>query len=435
MGVVFQKDIEDRGALSCPRSGDRVGGTGSGKHSCVKVTLIILSGPSHGRCIFVHIRLVHFTLQEHFLNDSALPHSSHSAIAEVCLTYLNFGSVRELSPTLDSAPSSLPLLEYASVYWGVHARWGMTEKVKVLVRKFSKIRSKHISTQLLASADSKGRVYCAYFEGKEGLTRYTGLGQVKVGGTIYAIAAICESMEEGVNAANQAGNSALISAARKGQEAVVQMLLDRGDVDPNGGDTDRWTPLTWAALMGYEGIIKLLLAQEDVNPNQSDIKHGRTPISWAAMMGHEGAVKIFLEREDVNPDQPDTKYGRTPLSWAAGEGHEGVVKLLLEREDVNPNSQDTKCGRTPLSAAAGKGHKEVVKLLLERADLNPDQPDTRYGQTPLSWAAEHGHEGVVKMLLEREDVNPDQPDTKYGRTPLSWAAEQRHEGVVKMLSE
>ena len=57
------------------------------------------------------VRLVHFTLQEHFLNDSALPHSSHSTIAEVCLTYLNFGSVRELSPTLSSAPSTL--LNYA----------------------------------------------------------------------------------------------------------------------------------------------------------------------------------------------------------------------------------------------------------------------------------------------------------------------------------
>ena len=39
------------------------------------------------------IRLVHFTLQEHLLSDSTLFHSSHSTIAEVCLTYLDFQCV------------------------------------------------------------------------------------------------------------------------------------------------------------------------------------------------------------------------------------------------------------------------------------------------------------------------------------------------------
>ena len=50
------------------------------------------------------VRLVHFTLREHLSSDPTLSHSSHSTIAEACLTYLNFGSVRDLSPTLDSVP-------------------------------------------------------------------------------------------------------------------------------------------------------------------------------------------------------------------------------------------------------------------------------------------------------------------------------------------
>jgi len=50
------------------------------------------------------VRLMHFTLQDHLLNDPTLFHIPHSTIAEVCLTYLNFGSVRDLSPTLDAAP-------------------------------------------------------------------------------------------------------------------------------------------------------------------------------------------------------------------------------------------------------------------------------------------------------------------------------------------
>jgi len=62
------------------------------------------------------VRLVHFTLQEHLMSDLTLFHISHSTIAEVCLTYLNSGSVRDLSPALRSAPATMPLLEYASCY-------------------------------------------------------------------------------------------------------------------------------------------------------------------------------------------------------------------------------------------------------------------------------------------------------------------------------
>jgi len=62
------------------------------------------------------VRLVHFTLQEHLSRDPTLFHSPHSTIAEVCLTYLNFGCVRDFSPTLHSAPVTMPLLEYASIY-------------------------------------------------------------------------------------------------------------------------------------------------------------------------------------------------------------------------------------------------------------------------------------------------------------------------------
>jgi len=62
------------------------------------------------------VRLVHFTLQGHLSSDPTLSHSSHSTIAEVCLTYLNFKSVGDLSPTLRSAPPTMPFLEYACCY-------------------------------------------------------------------------------------------------------------------------------------------------------------------------------------------------------------------------------------------------------------------------------------------------------------------------------
>ena len=70
-------------------------------------------------------RLVHFTLKEHLANDPTLFnsfHNPHPTIAEVCLTYLNFEGVRDLSPILRAAPATMPLLQYASYYWGEHTR-------------------------------------------------------------------------------------------------------------------------------------------------------------------------------------------------------------------------------------------------------------------------------------------------------------------------
>jgi len=81
------------------------------------------------------VRLVHFTLQEHLLSTPTLFHNPHSTIAEVCLTYLNFRCLWDLS-TPNSVPPRMPLQEYASCYWGTHTRRDMTENAKKLARSF-----------------------------------------------------------------------------------------------------------------------------------------------------------------------------------------------------------------------------------------------------------------------------------------------------------
>ena len=95
------------------------------------------------------VRLVHFTLQEYLLSDPTLFHSPHSTIAEVCLTYLSFGRIRDFSPKLYSAPATTPLLEYASIYWGRHTRKEMTENTKILALRLLARFDEHISSHLL----------------------------------------------------------------------------------------------------------------------------------------------------------------------------------------------------------------------------------------------------------------------------------------------
>ena len=118
------------------------------------------------------VRLVHFTLQKHLSNDPTLFHSSHSTIAEICLTYLNFRSVRDLSPTLDSAPSTMPLLEYTSFYWGVHAKRGITEEVRILGLKLLDGHNEHISARLRHLGYPRGKATAPILMRREGLQNF-----------------------------------------------------------------------------------------------------------------------------------------------------------------------------------------------------------------------------------------------------------------------
>jgi len=381
------------------------------------------------------VRLVHFTLQEYLSDNPGLFQNPHSMIAEVCLTYLNFRCVRKLSPTLSLAPSTVPLVGYASCYWGEHIRREGTRSVNPLALELLVRFEEHISSRLfLLRYHEDIHWWGPAYDGSSSPKGFTGLHGAAFLGIAEIVAALLAMREWDINATDARGRTALAWAAVGGHEDVVNMLLQRKDLNPDAADTKyRRTPLWWAAGGGHEGVVKLLLEREDINPNAADTEYGRTPFLWAARGGHEGVVKLLLERGDINPSTTGIVDDQTPLSLAARRGHQGVVKMLLEREDINPNTADIKYGRTPLSWAAEHGYHGVIKLLLEREDINPNTADTFYDRTPLSWAAESGHEGAVKLLLEREDTNPSAADTDYGQTPLSLAAEGGHHGVVKLL--
>ena len=378
------------------------------------------------------VRLIHYTLQEYLAHNPGFFLKPHSMIAEVCLTYLNFRHVRDFSPALRSVPSTAPFVEYASCYWGTHARWETTENVKALALKLLDGYDKHISskTMLLHSTRAEEQP----FDQDHTPRGFTGLHCAAYFGYVEIIVALLETNKWDVQATDFHGNTAISWAARRGHEGVVKILLERNDINPDTADNGYGrTPLSRAAENGHEGVVRMLLERNDVNSNTPGTEYGQTPLSRAAENGHEGVVRMLLGRNDANPDRAD-KWEQTPLLWAAMNGREGVVKILLERNDVNPDKAD-KWGQTPLLWAAMSGREAVVKMLLERNDVNPNTPNIKYGRTPLLWAAKSGNEDVVRMLLERNDVTPNIADTEYCRTPLWWAAESGHEGVVGMLLE
>ena len=383
------------------------------------------------------VRLVHFTLKESLSSDPTLFHSPHTTIAEVCLTYLNFRSVRALSPALESGPSTIPLLEYASCYWGEHAKRGMTGNVKILALRLLDRFDEHISAQILLLRNCQYTGWTSLLsQVAGGPKRFTGLHVLAFLGIAEILPAALDMKKWNVNERDCTGNSAIMWAVRRGHEEVVKVLLKQKGIYLNLGDSGYGrTLLIWAIIGGRQKVVKILLEQGDVDPNRADTEYGRTPLSWAAESGHKEIVLVLLEREDIKPDQADAEYGRTPLMWAIIAEREGVVKILLDREDINPNYAHPECGVTPLLLAAVSGHVGIVKSLVGREDVDPNLADTKYGQTPLSRAAAWGHGGVVRMLLELENIRPNIVDMKYERSPLEWAARNGHEGIVKLLLE
>jgi hypothetical protein len=84
----------------------------------------------------------------------------------------------------------------------------------------------------------------------------------------------------------------LLRVAAEGQEAVVQLLLEKG-ADVESKDDGGRTPLWWAAANGHEAVVKLLLEKGADVESKDDDDGGGTPLSLAAANGHEAVVKLL----------------------------------------------------------------------------------------------------------------------------------------------
>ena len=252
------------------------------------------------------VRLVHFTLRDHLFKTPALFESPHSMIAEICLTYLNFKSIRELPSSPLPAMSEITLLNYASCYWESHARRDMTQNVTTLALRLLDGFGQHISSRILlidGDYPIKLRRWSSYLE-RDRFMGFTCLHWTASLGMLEMTSALLEMKEWDLNTTDAAGNTAIAWAARGGHTDILKKLLEHKDTDPNIANKDGQTSLSWAAWWGDKELVSILLEQKDVNldPVHCD---GRTPLLWAVSKGHEEVVQLLLERKDA-------AFGLTP---------------------------------------------------------------------------------------------------------------------------
>ena len=196
------------------------------------------------------------------------------------------------------------------------------------------------------------------------------------------------------------GKSALMMAARAGDLAVVEILIDHG-ADLDAIDNNGWSVIHYALLSGREELWHFLrrvipdwnatIAAELLGEWYRDI----TALHLAASLD-SNALEFLLHNSLISDIDHVVKPQRTALCLATCSRISRNVDLLLKADADTTISWR---GIPPLHLAAGCGYMEVVKVF-ENRGANLSTQDA-FGLTPELVARKMGHLDVATFLKEK----------------------------------
>ena len=132
---------------------------------------------------------------------------------------------------------------------------------------------------------------------------------------------LIESPKTDLDAVNNQGESALLLAALKGQQAEVNELLERDAAVNKTG----WTPLHYAVTGSHLTIMKQLIEKYAFIDAQSP--NGTTPLMMAAMYGSNETVKLLIE-EGADPLMKN-QQGMTAADFAKRANRPDAMALVI----------------------------------------------------------------------------------------------------------
>ncbi|KAA6414215.1 MAG: hypothetical protein FRX48_02578 [Lasallia pustulata] len=364
------------------------------------------------------LRLVHYTLQQYLQETGKdLFPDAEVQITRSCLDYLllqsdvssvlqrllsRFESLlsRGLSPLRRPHPIQIipdrhyrqyKFLDYATRYWGIHARHNAEETLRESILHYLKLEQEERTLQF---SNEKSVL----------LPRFVASSPYCVCGCTWSGNFCLCKRQKGPDIHYHGSIGLLHRVAAWGFTYLAEELLNKG-CHITSHDDHGWTALFWAARHGHEDILNLLIKKNANADAKCTTSIGDTPLFWAALYGHETVVDILL-KHGADANHVSETYEGTAMGAAIGRDHIAVVRLLL---NVGVKADDDLHGlgtSSALIAAASSGNEDITELLIEYgADINIASDVGKF-RHPLTAAASNRHINVIETLAsEGANIN------------------------------
>ncbi len=192
----------------------------------------------------------------------------------------------------------------------------------------------------------------------------------------------------------------LFSAIQQNDSAKVTQVL-KSTQDINHVNTSGDTPLLLAARSGNLAIMDLLI-ERGANINQLDGSK-RDILNIAISQKNSRLVRWALDHH-IDPTMVTSIYQGSALIYACHQGQVEIVNMLIQAgaplDRVN-NLGWTALLETTILGNGSNVYQQITRLLVD-AGANRNIKD-RDGKTPLDHARQRGYYGIAKILKESED--------------------------------
>ena len=397
-----------------------------------------------GLFVFVNqsrIYLIHQTAREFLIARQEAGHSRSSSqntwrhciqqaemeqtMTSICVRCLNLKH-REISASQELTPDILVAIEGRKGFIDYCCEWWTTH------HNLSQDASEGIIRQnVLALYNTQGKAFRFWFDRFWRKSRYH-VGEMSM--TPIRVAVLNNhdrilqhfigEMGSDIEAADDAGRTALYWASESGYDKILKLLLDNGaNINAQGGKFGN--ALQAASAEGHDRIVQMLL-ESGADVNARGGIYGNA-LQAASVKGHNKILHM-LYNAGADLNSKGGQYGR-PLLGAIVVDKEKVVQFLLEK-GADANAEDWYRGNA-LQLASGGGQQTIVQMLLDRgADCNARG---RYRGNALYIASANGYTTIVQMLLEKGAVI-DIGGGPYGNA-LHVASAAGYEDLVQVLLE
>lgn len=183
------------------------------------------------------------------------------------------------------------------------------------------------------------------------------------------------------NSLMENGDTLFTYAMRSDAPETAKVVMEAEGFDPNALNRFGETPLMLAVFKGNEAIFKRLL---ELGASTEGVPGRWTPLHYAATEGRRTFVEYLIEHgADVNAQ---TKAGVTPLMMAARKPSRVVVTQLLRAGAYRDYCTDK--GMSPADFARNAGDDELAEYLaIERCAVKGRRSSVRIGtvETPSNF--------------------------------------------------